>query len=63
MPSEPRTTDCAWTQDRDGTWDTSCGNRFVVSEGNPSDNDMKFCCYCGKTLCEIGFVEEPVTDE
>ena len=33
-------------------WHTDCGHEFVFDEGTPSDNDAKFCCYCGKKLVE-----------
>ena len=50
--SAPET--CVWKED--GTeyegWDTSCGNKFFIVDGCPSDNDFKFCCYCGKPLEE-----------
>ncbi len=45
---------CFWTNDSDeyadGDWDTSCDNRFVLNEGTPHENKMRFCCYCGKSL-------------
>lgn len=49
--------DCNWFNDQtawenDGGWDTTCGNRFYLCEGSPSENDMKFCCYCGGQLVE-----------
>lgn len=52
--------DCTWTQDASwdgGPWDTSCGNAFEINEGKPSDNHMKFCCYCGKPLIENVYVD------
>ncbi len=48
-PELPRES-CAWIPDDDGVWDTSCGNRFEISEGTPAENDMGYCCYCGKAL-------------
>lgn len=49
---------CNWHQDDDdGTWATDCGGVFVIIEGAPSDNEMKFCAYCGKPLVEHSFVE------
>jgi hypothetical protein len=48
-----RTEECAWNQDGDeegDTYGTGCGNYFVINEGTPADNDMKFCCYCGKPI-------------
>lgn len=43
---------CTWSQedkDSDG-WETDCGYNFEVYEGTPAENNMKFCCYCGKRL-------------
>ncbi len=41
---------CAWREDEDGVWGTSCGQRFELNEGTPAENDMRFCPYCGKPL-------------
>ena len=44
---------CVWEEDDDFEgWDTSCGNKFYIVDGCPSDNRFKFCCYCGKPLEE-----------
>jgi hypothetical protein len=43
---------CVWAQDDDGIWLTDCENAFTLNDGAPSENDMKFCCYCGKPLKE-----------
>ena len=49
---------CNWYQDDgDGIWATDCGGVFEIIEGSPSDNDMKFCPYCGKPLEEHPFVD------
>ena len=42
---------CVWTED-EGFWITSCGREFVINEGTPKQNDMKYCCYCGDVLLE-----------
>ena len=53
----PRTGDkCEWTQDDDGVWDTECGERYEVTDGSPGENDMKYCPYCGKVLCEQSLI-------
>lgn len=49
---------CVWTEDGDGAWDTGCGNLFVLNEGSPSDNEMKFCCYCGGKLEQVVYDDE-----
>lgn len=44
---------CQWTEDSDGNWDTSCDNKYIIVEGTPSENGMKFCTYCGLRLEEV----------
>lgn len=45
---------CEWVNDEGGdfddTWDTECGNAFVLNEGTPKENDMNYCAYCGGKL-------------
>ena len=43
---------CLWVRESDGTWETGCDNMFMLNEGGPRDNDMKYCCYCGRPLIE-----------
>ena len=44
---------CEWREDKDGAWDTSCKNKFELTHGTPLDNQMTYCCYCGKPLGQI----------
>lgn len=44
--------DCKWKENSDGYYETDCGNSFVLMDDTPSDNGMKFCCYCGCALQE-----------
>jgi len=55
----PHTTDraCIWEQDDDGVWETECGEAFVVTEDTPRENGMVFCCYCGRSLEQLTYVE------
>ena len=59
--------DCIWTfDDIDGKRDTACGEAFCFIDGNPSDNGMKFCPYCGKplvTLAALGAVDDCTYDD
>lgn len=48
---------CTWKEDEDGVWYTECGEVFVVIDGIPKENNMRYCCYCGKPLHAIGFSE------
>lgn len=54
---------CNWSQndfdDVDcSVWHTDCKNSFCLSDGSPLENDMHFCCYCGKALTERHFTPE-----
>ena len=55
VPAEPTVTAvCEWRQDgTDVFWGTGCGNAFIIEEGPPSENQMRFCCYCGGELREV----------
>lgn len=47
--------DCVWTVEPDPDcefWETDCGETFVFETGGPTENKMKFCCYCGANLKE-----------
>lgn len=43
---------CMWQQDSEGSdlWQTQCHQAFTINDGNPSDNSMAFCCFCGRRL-------------
>ena len=44
---------CTWKYDEEhGYYDTNCGHAFTVIEGTLSDNDMRYCTYCGKVIRE-----------
>lgn len=44
---------CTWVHDEwEDSWDTTCGEKFQLTEGTPRDNGMKYCCYCGGELKE-----------
>ena len=49
--------DCHWAHNEEGYWETTCGDIFEVTEGTPSENNMRFCCYCGKRLVEVEIAE------
>jgi len=53
---------CSWAFDGQcEKYDTSCGQAFVLEDGTPESNEMKFCCYCGKELIELA--REPCWSE
>lgn len=51
---------CYWDADYPGSdmFSTSCKHAFRLDDGGPEENEMKFCCFCGRPL-----VEEPATIE
>ncbi len=49
-PPARRKTPCQWVRDDLGAWGTACGNTFELWTGSPTENRMRFCCYCGKLL-------------
>ena len=59
---------CKWTESdpwgrEPQTWETDCDNMFYFSEGGPKENQMAFCCYCGKPLEEKPWKDEEESDD
>ena len=46
--------ECVWSQDCSGsdTYATQCGHYFSITDGTPTENNFKFCVFCGKKLLE-----------
>lgn len=46
--------ECAWLQNEDGYFDTSCSQSFVFSEPDdrPHAHQFTYCCFCGGKLIE-----------
>lgn len=34
-------------------WATSCGKVWSFNMGTPKENDMKYCCFCGKKIKQV----------
>ena len=51
-PEPKRKPACLWSRaDEDtDTWETACGHAFTLNDGTPTDNQIAFCCYCGREL-------------
>ena len=49
--------ECAWRED-EGVWETDCGETFVLNDGTPYENGMRFCCFCGKGIAQFPEGEE-----
>ena len=47
---------CRWTEwatmlgEPTNNWDTECKHTFAITEGGPRENNMLFCCFCGKAI-------------
>ncbi len=59
---------CKWTEsdpwgNEPQTWETDCDNMFYFSESGPKENQMAFCCYCGKPLEEVPWKNEEQSDD
>lgn len=54
---------CVWQEDKDGVWTTACGDSFFFADTIPSDNGMKYCCYCGEWIDERRNKSKPYTEE
>ena len=51
-------TKCKWKEDSGSNYDTDCGQTFCMIYGTPKENDMKYCCFCGKEIDEISFIDD-----
>ena len=49
---------CNWTEDSDGTWNTSCGVMWQFSDGGPAENNARFCHHCGGHLAALPFSDD-----
>ena len=38
---------CQWKEDGGGIWQTNCGNAFEFTMDGPTENQFRFCPYCG----------------
>lgn len=59
MTSEQKM-NCVWSQDNEDsdTWGTNCGHYYIINDGTPDENKMKFCCFCGLPIDQEIWVEE-----
>lgn len=56
---------CHWRVDHDTpeVYETLCGNIFHLIDGNPADNKMKFCPFCGGRLVDESSSESVDDDD
>ena len=41
---------CQWKEDEDGIWRSDCGNLFEFMADGPTENEFRFCPYCGANI-------------
>ena len=56
---------CVWNEDAPdwSMWETTCGNAFTFNDGGPTDNDFKFCPYCGNPIESSPYVDPADEDD
>ena len=52
---------CYWKEDMDGVWSSSCGESWFFDCGDPKENGMRFCPFCGAGLVQVKWIDR--TDE
>ena len=45
---------CVWSvEDTDyNCYETDCGKSFILNDGDVKDNELIYCCFCGKKIEE-----------
>lgn len=44
---------CRWFYDPDeDVWVSACGVKFVLNDGTPAENGMRYCLQCGRKLAK-----------
>ena len=49
---------CAWIEDEDGVWHTSCDRAFQFIDGGPIENGAMYCLYCGEQMIAKSYGEQ-----
>ncbi|WP_212628804.1 hypothetical protein [Pseudomonas putida] len=50
---------CTWTlNSHDCTWDTGCGEKWMLNDGTPSEHGLRFCHSCGKPVTEAQVAQD-----
>ena len=62
--------ECEWKADEDGTYHTACGHLWFFDSAGATENQAKFCVYCGRRLRDVPYsdadasaVSEEMRDE
>lgn len=61
--ARPEQPTCNWASDPNGFWRTQCGGSWAfTNDGDPRENNMKFCHNCGREIATGKEVQEQPTD-
>ncbi len=44
---------CKWSEDNDGVWSSECGDAWFFDSGDPQENSMVYCPFCGRHLTQL----------
>lgn len=44
---------CEWKIDQDGFYNTTCKNAFILDVGDPKENKMYYCPFCGLEVLTV----------
>jgi hypothetical protein len=57
----PEKSTCMWKCDMDGwdgeIWETDCGQAWTFIDGDPEQNNVRYCHYCGKPVDAVKVTE------
>ena len=60
---QERVASCDWKYDCvDDYYDTECGNAYCLTDGTLTDNDHRYCPFCGGLIDEQIVVDEEVDE-
>lgn len=65
MNIETTNKNCGWSRsDPDADlWEGSCGVSWCLTEGTPTENEVKFCPNCGRPVEQLQDEPEETDDE
>ncbi len=56
---------CEWHLEEEdaNSWASECGHSFWFEEGDPKENKMKFCPFCGRNLTQRAVDAAPIESD
>jgi hypothetical protein len=47
-----RVKECGWEKDDNGNWSATCGEMFILLDGTPAENKLRYCPFCGRKITQ-----------